>query len=54
MIRRLFNGRALEQLRTKLREVQDHGETDKTIRYIHGVPKIVTGGSSRDRATKNH
>lgn len=45
---------ALEQLRAKLRELHYQEETNKTIRYIRGVPKIVTGGRSRDSATKNH
>ena len=45
---------ALEQLRAKLRELQENGETNKTIRYIHGVPKIVNCSTSRDSAPKNH
>lgn len=40
----------LNSLRSRLVEMSNTGVTDKTIRYVHGVPKIV----DRNRAyTKN-
>ena len=45
---------ALDQLRTRLRELHERGETNWTIRYIHGVPTIVENKRSRDPASKNH
>ena len=41
------------QLREKLRDLHVQGQTQMTIRYIRGVPKIVKGKSPKDSSQKN-
>lgn len=43
----------LSQLRAKLRDLHDLGETHMTIRYSRGVPKIVSGRPHKDSSQKN-
>ena len=43
----------LSQLRTKLRNLHELGETHMTIRYIRGMPKIVSGRPRLNPMQKN-
>ena len=43
----------LMQLRAKLRELHEKGESHMTIRYIHGTPRIVPNNHRRDASQKN-
>ena len=43
----------LDQLRTCLRERQAEGDSNLTIRYIKGAPKIVPSGSTKSLPPKN-
>lgn len=41
----------LQQLRQKLESLHKQGDTDKSIRYVHGVPRIVSKSSPSARHT---
>ena len=43
----------LKRLRQQLSELHANGDTDKTIRYVNGVPTIVPSASSSVRRSKN-
>ena len=43
----------LTQLRAKLRELHEQGESHMTIRYIRGAPRIVPNNHRRDATQKN-
>ena len=44
---------SIMQLREKLRVLHEQGQTQMTIRYIRGVPKIVKGRPHNDSSQKN-